>query len=179
MANINGLGIVILTVTKYEKSRQFYTKLSPAFGMKLVQDGPDFCYQVGARTALVIRKCDLEFQKEQFQQYGVGLHHLCFGTRSREDVDATAKLLIGLGAKVVRDPEVRECAPRYYYVLVEGPDSIRLKTNFIPGTDFLENDANFGSGEEFIRVDGEDVTAQFHQSTSMSRALQTMKFATA
>ncbi len=109
----------------------------------------------------------------------MGLHHLCFRTRSRKDVDTTAKLLISLGAKVVRDPEVRECASRYYYVLVEGPDGIRLKANFVPGNDFLENDANFGSGEEFIRVDGEDLKALFHQSTSMSRALQTMKFATA
>lgn len=159
LANINDLGIVILTVTKYEKSRQFYTKLSPAFGMTLVQDGPYFCYHVGARTAPGIRKCDLEFQKEQFQQYRVGLHHLCFKTRSREDVDTTAKLLIGLGATVLRDPEVRECAPRYYYVLVEGPDGIRLKANFVQGTNLLENGANFGSGEEFIRVNGEDLTA--------------------
>ena len=179
MANINGLGIVILTVTKYKKSRQFYTKLPPAFGMISVQDGPDFCYQAGARTALSIRKCDLEFQKEQFQQYRAGLHHLSFRTRSRKDVDTTAKFLIGLGAKVVRHPEDRECAPRYYCVLVEVPDSIRLKANFVPGTYFLENDANFGAGEEFIREDGEDLTVLFHQSTSMSRALQTMKFATA
>lgn len=61
MANINGLAHVILTVTKYEKSRQFYTKLLPAFGMTLVHDGPDFCYHVGARTAPDIRKCDPEF----------------------------------------------------------------------------------------------------------------------
>ncbi len=94
-------------------------------------------------------------------------------------MDTTAKFLIGLGAKVVRHPEVRECAPRYYCVLVEVPDSIRLKANFVPGTYFLENDANFGAGEEFIREDGEDLTVLFHQSTSMSRALQTMKFATA
>ena len=87
LININGLAHVILTVTDYEKSRQFYTRLLSAFGMTLVHDGPDFCYHVGARTALGIRKCDPEFQEEQFQQYRVGLHHLCFRARSREDVD--------------------------------------------------------------------------------------------
>jgi len=178
LVNINELAHVILTVAEYDKSHQFYMKILPAFGMTLVHDGPDFCYHAGARTALGIKKCDPEFQKEQFQQYRAGLHHLSFRTRSREDVDKTAKFLIGLGAKVVRHLEVRECAPRYYF-LFEGPDSIRLKASFLPGTYFLENGANFGAGGEFIREDGEDLTVLFHQSTSMSRALQTMKFATA
>ena len=104
----------------------------------------------GARTAIGIRKCDPEFQEEQFQQYRVGLHHLCFRARSREDVDTAEKLVISLGAKIVRGPEVREWAPGYYYVLLE--------VNFVPGTGLLKNNANFGFGEEFIRVDGEDLT---------------------
>ena len=157
MVNINGLAHVILTVTQYTKSRSFYTRLLPAFGMTLVHDGPDFCYHVGGRTAIGIRKCDPEFQDEQFQQYRVGLHHLCFRARSREDVDTTAKLAAGLGAKLVRGPEVGEWAPGYYYVLFEDPDGIRLEVNFVPGTGLLKQDTNFGFGEEFIRLDGEDL----------------------
>ena len=157
MVNINGLAHVILTVTQYTKSRSFYTRLLPAFGMTLVHDGPDFCYHVGGRTAIGIRKCDPEFQDEQFQQYRVGLHHLCFRARSREDVDTAAKLAAGLGAKLVRGPEVREWAPGYYYVLFEDPDGIRLEVNFVPGTGLLKQDTKFGFGEEFIRLDGEDL----------------------
>ena len=67
LVNINGLAHVILTVTEYKKSRQFYTGLLPALGMTLVHDGPDFCYHVGARTAIGIRKCDPEFQEEHFK----------------------------------------------------------------------------------------------------------------
>ena len=157
MVDINGLAHVILTVTQYTKSRSFYTRLLPAFGMTLVHDGPDFCYHVGGRTAIGIRKCDPEFQDERFQQYRVGLHHLCFRARSREDVDTTAKLAAGLGAKLVRGPEVREWAPGYYYVLFEDPDGIRLEVNFVPGSGLLKQDTKFGFGEEFIRIDGEDL----------------------
>ena len=157
IVDINGLAHVILTVTQYTKSRSFYTRLLPAFGMTLVQDGPDFCYHVGGRTAIGIRKCDPEFQDEQFQQYRVGLHHLCFRARSREDVDTAAKLAAGLGAKLVRGPEVREWAPGYYYVLFEDPDGIRLEVNFVPGSGLLKQDTKFGFGEEFIRIDGEDL----------------------
>ena len=81
LVNINGLAHVILTVTEYKKSRQFYTRLLPAFGMTLVHDGPDFCYHVGARTAIGIRKCDPEFQKEQFNNIeSVSYTHLTLPT---------------------------------------------------------------------------------------------------
>ena len=83
---------------------------------------------------------------------------MCIRDRSREDVDTAEKLVISLGAKIVRGPEVREWAPGYYYVLFEDPDGIRLEVNFVPGTGLLKNNANFGFGEEFIRVDGEDLT---------------------
>ena len=42
-------------------------------------------------------------------------------------METTAKLFIGIGAKIVRDLEVRECAARYYYVLLEDPDGIRQR----------------------------------------------------
>ena len=88
LVNINGLAHVILTVTEYKKSRQFYTRLLPAFGMTLVHDGPDFCYHVGARTAIGIRKCDPEFQEEQFQQYRVGLHPVSYTHLRAHETDS-------------------------------------------------------------------------------------------
>ena len=42
-------------------------------------------------------------------------------------------------------------------MLFEDPDGIRLEVNFVPGTGLLKNNANFNFGEEFIRVDGEDL----------------------
>ena len=84
---INGMAHVILTVSQFDKARTFYSSLLPQFGMSLVHDGEDFCYHVGARTAIGIRKCDPEFLGERFEQYRVGLHHLCLRARSRKDVD--------------------------------------------------------------------------------------------
>ena len=61
MIDINGMAHVILTVSQFEKAREFYSTLLPEFGMQLVNDGPDFCYHVGARTAIGVRRCDAEF----------------------------------------------------------------------------------------------------------------------
>lgn len=154
--NINGMAHVILTVSQFQKAREFYSSLLPKFGMSLVHDGPDFCYHVGARTAIGVRKCDPEFSEERFQQYRVGLHHLCLRARSREDVEKTAILVSSLGGVIVRGPEEREWAPGYYYVLFEDPDGIRLEVNFIPGKGLLKDGENFGCEDDYVRVDGED-----------------------
>ena len=155
---INGMAHVILTVSQFDKAHAFYSGLLPKFGMTCVHDGPDFCYHVGARTAIGIRKCDPEFTNESFQQYRVGLHHLCLRARSREDVDKTAALAAELGATIVRGPEERDWANGYYYVLFEDPDGIRLEVNFIPGSGLLKKDEGFGSGDDYVRVDGQDLT---------------------
>lgn len=157
MININGMAHVILTVSQFDKARDFYSKLLPEFGMELVHDGPDFCYHVGARTAIGIRKCDPQFADEVFQQYRVGLHHLCLRARGREDVDQTAALVADLGATIVRGPEERDWAPGYYYVLFEDPDGIRLEVNHVPGAGLLKDGNSFGSGEDYVRVNGQDV----------------------
>ena len=101
--SINGMAHVILTVSQFDKARTFYSTLLPQFGMTCVNDGPDFLYHVGARTAIGVRRCDPEFEGEQFQQYRIGLHHLCLRGRSREDVDKTAVLVAKLGTKSYAD----------------------------------------------------------------------------
>ena len=153
---INGMAHLILTVSQFDKARAFYSSLLPQFGMSLVHDGEDFCYHVGARTAIGIRKCDPEFLGERFEQYRVGLHHLCLRARSRDDVDKTAKLVTKLGAQIIRGPEERDWAQGYYYVLFEDPDGIRFEVNFIPGAGLLKKGESFGAGEDYVRVEGQD-----------------------
>lgn len=154
---INGMAHVILTVSQFDKAREFYSALLPQFGMACVNDGRDFCYHVGARTAIGVRRCDPEFEGERFQQYRVGLHHLCLRARSREDVNKTATLAAALGATIVRGPEERDWAPGYYYVLFEDPDGIRLEVNFVPGIGLLKEGESLGSGDDYVRVDGQDL----------------------
>ena len=77
MIKINGMAHITLTVSRFEKAREFYTKLSPEFGMECVFDGEEFCYHVGARTAIGIQRCDPQYADEHFVQLRCGLHHLC------------------------------------------------------------------------------------------------------
>jgi catechol 2,3-dioxygenase-like lactoylglutathione lyase family enzyme len=146
--DINGMAHVILTVSRFAVAREFYRKLLPEFGMKVVHDGDQLLYCVGARTAIGIQPCDPAFADERFVQRRVGLHHLCLRARSR-DVDRTAALLKEIGATIVRGPLEGDWAPGYYYVLFEDPDGIRMEVNFVPGAGVLAEGASFNPSQGY------------------------------
>ena len=104
MIEISGMAHVILTVSQWDRARDFYGKLCPFLGMTKVFDGNNFLYHVGGRTALGIQRCAEEFESERFQQNSIGLHHLCFRARSRQDVEAAADFVRGLGSLIDRGP---------------------------------------------------------------------------
>jgi len=137
---INGMAHVILTVSQFEKSREFYCELLPFLGMTKVYDGNNFVYHVGARTALGIQRCAPEHEGERFVQNRVGMHHLCFRARSREDVDALYQKLKDMNAYIDRGPVEGDWAPGYYYIVFEDPDGIRLEINYLPGKGLLAGD---------------------------------------
>jgi len=92
---------------------------------------------VGGRSALGIQRCAEEFEGQRFQQNRVGLHHLCFRARSREDVDKAAGFVEQIGGYIDRGPLEGDWAPGYYFFVFEDPDGIRLEINFVPGSGVL------------------------------------------
>ena len=134
---INGVAHVFVTTGDFARSRAFYAELLPFLGMKPVLDGEGFYYCVGGRTAFGLRPATPGHAGERFDQGRVGLHHVCFRARAREDVDAVHELVRGLGAAIVHPPEAGAWAPGYYSVLFEDPDGIRLEMNHVPGKGLL------------------------------------------
>ena len=137
---INGIAHIFVTTGDFARSREFYSKLLTAFGMKPVLDGDGFYYCVGGRTAFGLRASGPEHEGERFVQERVGLHHVCFRAREREDVERCRELAVELGAKIVHPPEEGAWAPCYYSVLFEDPDGIRLEMNHVPGKGLLAED---------------------------------------
>ena len=146
---INGMAHVILTVSNFAAARAFYGELLPLMGMTAVCDTDKFFYCVGGRTAVGIEPCAPVYRHERFVQARVGLHHLCFRARSREDVNACAATVKGIGATIVRGPLEGTWAPGYYYVLFEDPDGIRLEINHVPGAGVFANDTAFNPDEGY------------------------------
>jgi catechol 2,3-dioxygenase-like lactoylglutathione lyase family enzyme len=141
MIDINGIAHIFVTSSDFPRSRAFYSRLLPEFGMKAVMDGDGFYYCVGGRTAFGVRACAPEHAGERFVQLRVGLHHVCFRARERTDVDRAFALLQELGATIVHPPHENSFAPGYYSVLFEDPDGIRIEINHVPGKGLLKDES--------------------------------------
>jgi len=138
MAEINGIAHIQLCVSDMERSLPFYSTLLQSMGMKPVIEDKSYLYCVGGKTAIAITPASESYKNTTFVQGTVGLHHICFRARSREDVDEIYKIAIGLAAKIIRQPELGNFAPGYYSTLFEDPDGIRIEINFVPGKGLLE-----------------------------------------
>ena len=149
MIEINGMAHVILAVSDWERCRDFYEALLPFLGLKRTFSGQDMIYYVGARTAVGVGRCDGQYAQDRFVQNSVGLHHMCFRARSREDVDAVHIFLKDRQAKIVHPPEEGSWAPGYYSVLFEDPAGIRLEVNFVPGKGVLAEGVSFNPSGDY------------------------------
>ncbi len=136
--NVNGMAHIQLNVSDMTRSIPFYRRLLNSMSLQTIMDSDDYLYCVGGRTGVAISPVAPEFKETAFEQQRVGLHHLCFRARSREDVDAIHEVAVEIGAKIVHSPEDGGFAPGYYSVLFEDPDGIRIEANYVPGKGHLE-----------------------------------------
>jgi catechol 2,3-dioxygenase-like lactoylglutathione lyase family enzyme len=136
---INGIAHIQLTVNDLQRAMPFYEAVLGFMGMQAVVKNPEFLYMIGGRTAVAIARSSAEQRDAVFEQRRIGLHHVCFRARSREDIDALYGFLREREVKIVRPPEEGSWAPGYYSLLFEDPDGIRLEVNFVPGKGHLEN----------------------------------------
>jgi catechol 2,3-dioxygenase-like lactoylglutathione lyase family enzyme len=149
MIEINGVAHIILAVSEWEKSHPFYASLLPFLGLQCVFNGEDGMYYVGGRTAVGVGPCDDQYAQARFIQKGVGLHHICFRARSREDVDALYTFLQDLNATIIHPPEEGPWAPGYYSILFEDPAGLRLEVNHIPGKGIFEKGFGFNPAGDY------------------------------
>ena len=150
MLDINGIAHIALSVKDIKKSKPFYKELLPFLGLKLIHDGEESCYHIGSKTGVLIQQINNQNDSSDFNQNNIGLHHLCFRARSKEDIDKLSKKLLSMKTNIVRGPLKGAWAPGYYYILFEDPDGIRLEVNFVPGEGLLDENKKFNSNNDYL-----------------------------
>lgn len=126
MIDIAGMAHVQLTVNDLERAVEFYEKVLGYLGMRPAMRFPGGLYMVGGKTAVMITQSSTDNREVQFDQRRIGLHHLCFRARSREDIDEFHRFLVREAVRIVHAPEDGPWAPGYYSVLFEDPTKLPL-----------------------------------------------------
>ncbi len=135
---INGIAHIHITLNNLKEGLPFYEKVLGFMGLIPAVKADHGIYMIGGRTAVAITRSTSENRSYSFDQMRIGLHHVCFRARSREDIDALYEFLKSIHAKVVHPPEEGAWAPGYYSILFEDPDGIRLEMNYVPKEGLLK-----------------------------------------
>jgi len=138
VAEISGIAHIQLCVSDMNKSLPFYSKLLGSMGMIPVMEDDSYFYCIGGKTGVAISPAFGPHKNGTFTQGSVGLHHVCFRAKSRDDVESLYAVACELGAPIIRKPEESNYAPGYYSTLFEDPDGIRIEVNFVPGKGLLK-----------------------------------------
>ena len=150
MLNINGIAHIALSVKDIKISKNFYKKLLPFLGLKLIHEGDESFYHVGSRTGIMVQQIKKDKNSYNFNQNNIGLHHLCFRARSRDDILKIKDKLLKMKAHIERGPIEGPWAPGYYYILFEDPDGIRIEVNYVPGQGLLDENNTFNSNNDYL-----------------------------
>ncbi len=144
--SINGIAHLQMTINDRRRGLPFWEKLCEFLEMSTLIRNEDTLYCIGGRTGVLVRVAPEETCGETFDQDRVGLHHVCFRARRREDVDAVEEFVRGLdGGRVVHPAEDgSQFAPGYYSVLFEDPDGIRIEVNHVPGKGHFGDSGRLG-----------------------------------
>ena len=91
---VNGIAHIQLTVNTPQLCIPFWEKLCHFLEMETLVKNADTVYCIGSRTGIMVVGVPEGKDKRSFDQYSVGLHHLCFRARSEQDVDDIYQFVI-------------------------------------------------------------------------------------
>jgi catechol 2,3-dioxygenase-like lactoylglutathione lyase family enzyme len=125
MVRVVGIDHLVIRVSDYEKSKDFYARLFGFLGFELSDEYADMIGWTNGKTRFWIARADEQGRKHKYRPGDVGFHHYAFQLRSRKDVDALQVFLRELGATIA-DPAA-EYYDDYYAVFFLDPDGLKLE----------------------------------------------------
>jgi catechol 2,3-dioxygenase-like lactoylglutathione lyase family enzyme len=122
-----GIDHLVLSVSDFDRSRDFYRKVLGFLGFDLRYDYSEAAGFHNGKTRLWIMQADEDGRGHKHRKGEVGFHHYAFELASRSDVDALGAFLDKHGMTVTDPPGTYNGDDDYYAVFFEDPDGMRLE----------------------------------------------------
>jgi catechol 2,3-dioxygenase-like lactoylglutathione lyase family enzyme len=124
---ICGLDHIYISVTDFAVSEAFYDAVMGAFGFRKGDRaiaGESHAHYFNRHLQYSIRPAR---SAKPHDPYAPGLHHICFQTPTRADVDSAYQKLRALGIASRAPAVYPEYSEDYYATFFEDPDGLRLE----------------------------------------------------
>lgn len=121
---------VEINVSDLARSKDFYEDLLTWMGYRRILDEKKVVGWGNRAVQIFLVKCEERYRKTTFHRKRVGLNHIAFRARSKNDVDQFHyRFLVPKRISVLyKGPrEYPEYGPGYYAVYFEDPDRIKLE----------------------------------------------------
>ena len=125
MVRVTGVDHLVIRVSDYDASKEFYNRLFTFLGFEISDEYQDAIGWTNGKTRFWIGPADAQGKKRKHRIGDVGFHHYAFQLRSRRDVDALESFLKELGATIVEP--AAEYYDDYYAVFFLDPDGLKLE----------------------------------------------------
>ena len=125
MSRVVGVDHLVIRVSDYARSKQFYDRLFRFLGFEVSDEYEDAIGWTNGKTRFWIGPADARGRKHKHRIGDVGFHHYAFELRNRRDVDALQAWLEKEKVRTV-DP-ADEYYDDYYAVFFLDPDGIKLE----------------------------------------------------
>jgi catechol 2,3-dioxygenase-like lactoylglutathione lyase family enzyme len=125
MVRVIGVDHLVIRVSDFDKSKEFYGGLFAFLGFEVSEEYDDAIGWTNGKTRFWIGPADAEGRNRKYRIGDIGFHHYAFQLRSRKDVDALGAFLKEIGATIV-DPAA-EYYEDYYAVFFLDPDGLKLE----------------------------------------------------
>lgn len=126
MARVVGIDHLVIRVSDYERSKQFYGRLFTFLGFEISDEYPEMIGWTNGKTRFWIAQADAAGRKHKYRVGDVGFHHYAFQLRSRKDVDELQAFLRDELHATIVDP-AGEYYDDYYAVFFLDPDGLKLE----------------------------------------------------
>ncbi len=131
-----GIHHVDIVVSSIERSLPFYRELLGPLGWHGISEvegerGETIWYLLGHEAQIGLRAAQSK-DRDGYDRYKIGLHHLGIEVASRAAVDERAGWLRRNGALLESDPQEYTYSPGYYAVFFYDPDGMKLEILHVP-----------------------------------------------
>jgi catechol 2,3-dioxygenase-like lactoylglutathione lyase family enzyme len=125
MPRVVGIDHLVLRVSDFQKSREFYGYVLKFFGFEVLDEYEDAIGWTNGKTRLWIGQAEGNGKKHPYHFGDIGFHHYAFELESRADVDALQRHLNKKNIEIA-DPAA-EYYDDYYAVFFYDPDGMKFE----------------------------------------------------